>query len=367
MEEVDQAGKARDARKIVTLDELALHNSLESGVWVAISGQVYDISAFISEHPGGEDILFEVAGTDVTEDFFDLHSDEAQELLPAYHIGSLGLAPRLGKDLVTGQKQRRSFLQLDVWQQVMVLEKRRLSDDTILLTLKWDHCEEFGLPTGKHVLLRARDPVSKNNIVRAYTPIAARDGVGEVDLLIKIYPKTGTRLGGKMTTTLDSMSIGASLELKGPVGNFEYMGQGKCRVSGKTRQVNRFILISAGSGLTPMLQVLRAVAKDTKDSTECLLLYGNRHENDILCRDELESMGALDARRIRVTHTLSSPSASWSGQRGRISQELLEAEVEQPEPGVADLVLLCGPPAMETAIKHVLQAGGWADEQIVCF
>lgn len=72
MEEADQAGKARDARKIVTLDELALHNSLESGVWVAISGQVYDISTFISEHPGGEDILLEAAGTDVTEDFFDL-------------------------------------------------------------------------------------------------------------------------------------------------------------------------------------------------------------------------------------------------------------------------------------------------------
>ncbi|RSL59355.1 hypothetical protein CEP54_007289 [Fusarium duplospermum] len=367
MEEVDQADKARDAKTILTLDELTLHNSLESGVWVAISGQVYDISTFLSEHPGGEDILLEAAGTDVTEDFFDLHSDEAQEWLPAYHIGSLDLAPRPAKDLVTDQSQRRPFLRPDIWQQVTVLEKRQLSHNTILLTLKWNHCEEFGLPIGKHVLLRARDPVSGSSIVRAYTPIAARDGIGEVDLLIKIYPKTDGRAGGKMTTTLDSMPIGTTLELKGPVGRFEYLGKGKCHVSGNTRQVNRFILVSAGSGLTPMLQVLRAIAKDAEDSTECLLLYGNRHEEDILCRQELESMDALDGRRVRVIHTLSSPSASWSGQRGRLGRELLEAEVERPKPDVTDLVLLCGPSAMETAIKHVLQAGGWTDEQVVSF
>lgn len=72
MEGVDQAGKTLDANRTVTPDELALHNSLESGVWVAISGKVYDISTFLSEHPGGEDILLEAAGTDVTEDFFDL-------------------------------------------------------------------------------------------------------------------------------------------------------------------------------------------------------------------------------------------------------------------------------------------------------
>ncbi|RSL82881.1 hypothetical protein CDV31_016895 [Fusarium ambrosium] len=367
MEEVDHTDQAQDAKRIVTLDELAPHNSLESGVWVAISGEVYDISTFLSEHPGGEDILLEAAGTDVTEDFFDLHSDEAQELLPAYHIGSLGLTAKSGTELVTDQSQRHSFLRPDIWQQVTVLEKRRLSHNTILITLKWDHCEEFGLPIGKHVLLRARDPVSGNNIVRAYTPIAAKDSLGEVDLLIKIYHKTDGRAGGKMTTTLDHMPLGATLELKGPVGTFEYLGRGKCHVSGKTRQVNRFVLVSAGSGLTPMLQVLRAIARDAEDSTECLLLYGNRHEEDILCRDELESMGAMDGRRIRVVHTLSSPSASWSGQRGRLGQELLEAEAEQPKPGVEDLVLLCGPSAMETAIKHVLRAGGWADEQIICF
>lgn len=121
------------------------------------------------------------------------------------------------------------FLQRDSWKKVVLHEKHRLSHDTRLFTLRGhDDSQEFGLPVGKHILLRLKSPISGEQIVRAYTPIAASYESGEVDLVVKIYHDTDTRKRGKMTTTIDLAPIGSLLELKGPVGKFEYSGQGNC-------------------------------------------------------------------------------------------------------------------------------------------
>ena len=51
---------------------------------------VYDVTKYMDDHPGGKDILLEVAGTDATEAFEEVgHSDEAREQLEPFHIGAL--------------------------------------------------------------------------------------------------------------------------------------------------------------------------------------------------------------------------------------------------------------------------------------
>ena len=60
--------------------ELARHNTVAS-VWVAIHGKAYDVTAFLAEHPGGDEVLMEVAGTDATESFEEAgHPDDAFEV-----------------------------------------------------------------------------------------------------------------------------------------------------------------------------------------------------------------------------------------------------------------------------------------------
>lgn len=55
-----------------------------------IYGKVYDITRFVEEHPGGEEVLFEQAGGDATESFDDVgHSYDAKEMLKQYYIGDL--------------------------------------------------------------------------------------------------------------------------------------------------------------------------------------------------------------------------------------------------------------------------------------
>ena len=67
------------------------------------------------------------------------------------------------------------------------------------------------LPVGKHIYLRYFDE-NKEEIKRSYTPITTNDTLGHFDLMIKIYEK------GKMTQYLDSLKVGATVEIRGPAG-----------------------------------------------------------------------------------------------------------------------------------------------------
>merc|ERR1712136_244655 len=69
---------------------MALHCDVKSGVWISIHGRVYDITKFLEEHPGGEEVLLEQAGKDSTEAFEDVgHSTDARELMRDYLVGVL--------------------------------------------------------------------------------------------------------------------------------------------------------------------------------------------------------------------------------------------------------------------------------------
>ncbi|KAL1410185.1 hypothetical protein Q8F55_004190 [Vanrija albida] len=70
-----------------TIDDLQAHKSRES-LYMLISGKVYDVTQFLDEHPGGDEVLLEEGGRDATEAFEDVgHSDEARDMLPKMLLG----------------------------------------------------------------------------------------------------------------------------------------------------------------------------------------------------------------------------------------------------------------------------------------
>lgn len=69
--------------------EVEAHKSKES-TWFVINHKVYDVTKFLDEHPGGEEVLLENAGRDSTESFEDVgHSTDAREMMKDYLIGEL--------------------------------------------------------------------------------------------------------------------------------------------------------------------------------------------------------------------------------------------------------------------------------------
>jgi len=70
--------------------EVAKHNS-QQDCWAVIDGGVYDLTTWISRHPGGPDKIIPLCGTDATSKFHGQHDDQARpnEQLATFKVGTL--------------------------------------------------------------------------------------------------------------------------------------------------------------------------------------------------------------------------------------------------------------------------------------
>nr|AEO00942.1 nitrate reductase [Colletotrichum lindemuthianum] len=362
-------------KRVIAMDELRQHGG-ETDPWFVINGEVYDGTPFLEGHPGGAASIFGAAGQDVSEEFVTIRNENAKAMMPEYHIGSMDEAGN--KTLALGvvveddpeKRPRPVFLQSKAWTKGILNARRMISSDTKIFTFSLQHPEQsIGLPVGQHLMMRLRDPVTREAIIRAYTPISEGSDKGKLHVLVKIYYDTPERKGGRMTQALDSIPLGHWVDFKGPVGKFEYLGGGLCSIAGKQRRVKRFVMICAGSGITPIFQVLRAVLKNVQDPTRCLVLDGNRVEEDILCREDLDDMASANPDRCRLLHTLSKPASSWTGLKGRIDAAFLETEVgaRRSDSDGEELVLVCGPEPLEKSVRSTLLDLGWKGDDLLFF
>ncbi|XP_008810951.1 cytochrome b5 [Phoenix dactylifera] len=81
--------------KLYSMEEASQHNT-QDDCWVVIDGKVYDVTNYLDEHPGGDDVLLSAAGRDSTEEFEEAgHSKSARELMQDYCIGELDPTPAI--------------------------------------------------------------------------------------------------------------------------------------------------------------------------------------------------------------------------------------------------------------------------------
>ncbi|KAM0923610.1 hypothetical protein ACQ4PT_005408 [Festuca glaucescens] len=80
------------AGKLYSFQEVGRHADRKD-CWLVIDGKVYDVTPFMDEHPGGEDVLLACTGKDATADFENTgHSESAKEMMPQYCIGEVDAA-----------------------------------------------------------------------------------------------------------------------------------------------------------------------------------------------------------------------------------------------------------------------------------
>lgn len=81
---VDSKGRA-----FIPMAKVAEHSS-KSDVWMSIHGKVYNVTKYLEDHPGGEEVLMDRGGKDATEDYEDVgHSNEARKQLDKFEVGEL--------------------------------------------------------------------------------------------------------------------------------------------------------------------------------------------------------------------------------------------------------------------------------------
>ncbi|XP_044729780.1 NADH-cytochrome b5 reductase 2 [Chrysoperla carnea] len=233
-----------------------------------------------------------------------------------------------------------------------LIEKEELSHDTRRFRFGLPSNEHIlGLPIGQHIHLSAK--INDELVIRAYTPVSSDEDKGYVDLVIKVYYKnTHPRFpdGGKMSQYLNDMKIGDKIDVRGPSGRLQYLGNGKFSIKKLRKdppqevQVNKLAMIAGGTGITPMLQLIRHITKDPTDNTKLSLLFANQTEKDILVRKELEEVLEKHPDQFKLWYTLDTPSEGWKYSTGFVNDLMIKDNLHEPSKDT--LVLMCGPPPM---------------------
>ncbi|KAK0825074.1 NADH-cytochrome b5 reductase [Friedmanniomyces endolithicus] len=224
----------------------------------------------------------------------------------------------------------------------------------------------LGLPIGQHISLAASLPVTDpktgstetKEVVRSYTPISSDWEPGHFDLLIKSYPT------GNISRHLATLSVGDSMRVKGPKGAMVYT----------PNMVRRFGMVAGGTGITPMLQIVRAIlpGRSKGDRTEVDLIFANVDEKDILLRSDLRGLEDEDGG-FRVHYVLNNPPEKWSGGVGFVTAEMIKQYLPPPAKDIK--ILICGPPPMVSALKKATESLGYdkarpvskLEDMVFCF
>uniref|UniRef100_A0A4W2G9J7 NADH-cytochrome b5 reductase 2 n=2 Tax=Bos indicus x Bos taurus TaxID=30522 RepID=A0A4W2G9J7_BOBOX len=255
-----------------------------------------------------------------------------------------------------------------------LIEKEQISHNTRRFRFglpSLDHA--LGLPVGNYVHLLAE--IDGVLVVRAYTPVSSDDDLGFVDLIIKIYFKNvhpNYPEGGKMTQYLENMKIGDTILFQGPSGCLFYHGSGKFvfkpykTSEPETKLVHHLGMIAGGTGITPMLQLIRCIARKPSDKTVMSLIFANQTEEDILMRNELEEVARTHPTQFNLWYTLDRPPVDWKYSSGFITKDMIKEHL--PPPGKSTLILVCGPlPLIQTAAHPNLKKLGYTKDMIFTY
>ncbi|XP_029812468.1 NADH-cytochrome b5 reductase 2 isoform X1 [Suricata suricatta] len=255
-----------------------------------------------------------------------------------------------------------------------LIEKEQISHNTRRFRFGLpspDHV--LGLPVGNYIHLLAR--IDGVLVVRAYTPVSSDDDQGFVDLIIKIYFKNvhpNYPEGGKMTQYLENMRIGDTILFRGPTGRLFYHEPGQLSVRPyKTSEpeeavVSHLGMIAGGTGITPMLQLIRHITRNPNDRTRMSLIFANQAEEDILVRKELEEVARTHPEQFSLWYTLDRPPVGWKYSSGYITANMIKEHL--PPPGQSTFILVCGPPPLiQTAAHPNLEKLGYTNDMIFTY
>jgi len=151
---------------------------------------------------------------------------------------------------------------------------------------------------------------------------------------------------------VDEVRIGDRLEIRGPIGGY---------FTWTAADGGPLLLVAGGSGVVPLMAMLRHRAASGV-SVPSVLLYSSRTHEDIIYRAELERLMAAD-RTARIAHTLTrAQPPGWTGYRRRIDAGML-AEIAPP---AADhpLAFICGPTRLVENAAEILAGLGYEPARI---
>jgi ring-1,2-phenylacetyl-CoA epoxidase subunit PaaE len=236
---------------------------------------------------------------------------------------------------------------------------------TIELDIPEALADQFAYKQGQYITIRRKQ--GEQELRRSYS-MSSAPAEGRLAVTVKKVP------GGQMSGWLhDAVQPGDLLDVAAPQGRFF--------VDTNPDKRRTYYLFGAGSGITPLMSILKTVL-EAEPMSSVFLLYGSRSEEGIIFREALDALAERYDGQLFVEHVLSQPrkegggglfgmfkksTSNWQGKKGRIDGRLVGDFLDENMPRGPEgdcLYFVCGPGGMTDAVKANLLGRGIATKQI---
>jgi ring-1,2-phenylacetyl-CoA epoxidase subunit PaaE len=233
---------------------------------------------------------------------------------------------------------------------LVVRDVRRETADCISIAFRVpdELREAYAFVPGQYLTLRGT--IGGEDLRRSYSVCSGLDD-GELRVAVKKVER-----GAFSTWAAEHLRPGAEMQVMTPMGHFT--------VSPDPDHALRYLLVAAGSGITPVMSIARSVLS-REPKSEVTLVYGNRFFNDIIFREQLEDMKDRYLGRFRVFYVMSGEPNDIPLFHGRIDHEKLSGFCDTfIDLQATDQIYVCGPEPMIRAVRDFAVEKGKNPEQV---
>jgi ring-1,2-phenylacetyl-CoA epoxidase subunit PaaE len=231
-----------------------------------------------------------------------------------------------------------------------VADVRRETEDAVSIRFQVPDAlkETFRYQPGQYLTLRTE--IAGQDVRRSYS-ICSGLKDDELRVAVKRVPD-----GVFSAYANDALKPGDTLQVMPPEGRFT--------APIDAARPKRYLMIAAGSGITPVLSLAKSYLSEEPESA-VTLVYGNRKAASILFLEELQALKDVHPTRFSLIHILSRQPREVPILNGRIDREKCAQLFAGPvDPGEADEIFLCGPQGMIEDCQAALTDAGVAAERI---
>jgi len=231
-----------------------------------------------------------------------------------------------------------------------VHDLRRESADAVSLTFAIPEqlAEDYSFAPGQYLTLRTT--MDGEEVRRSYSICSGPDD-GELRIAVKKVD------GGAFSSwAADELKAGDELDVMTPTGRFG--------IAHAPDQARVYVGFAAGSGITPILSIVRGVLAREPHS-RFFLFYGNRSAGGMLFREALEELKDRFMQRLSIFHVISGEEQDIPILHGRLDGEKVRVLLRSLVPAEnVDHVFICGPTGMSEDIETTCRDIGIAEDRI---
>jgi ferredoxin-NADP reductase len=223
--------------------------------------------------------------------------------------------------------------------------------------------QHSGLDVGQFVAIRGE--MDGETLMGYFSPITRPNDEGVIGILCRMDAK-----GGPITGLLDISRPGSVLHMCA-MGGLRLKFDPE-RIHFRGQIIRRIGLLAGGTGIAPMIQIIRAYGKYVRANPGRIppgglnLLYAAEEVGDLAYMKILEDVRAQIPEHFRFYVILNRPPLGWTEGVGFVERQDLMKRMMFP-PTVGDLAVMCGPPVFEFAMRKTLSSLGFMRSQWFSF